>query len=119
MTCFAQTGSEPAVSRADHACAPPRRLPLTGRLRAGQSTAVPHITDRRLAMRDEVGRVNGRTSPVRAMVQMDIGGEVVAVGDRARDVPLGSRVVVDPTQGCGLCRSCNNGERAYCERLRV
>lgn len=54
---------------------------------------------------------------------MDIAGEVVALGERVRggggDIALGTRVVVDPTQGCGLCRSCHNGERAYCERLRV
>lgn len=50
---------------------------------------------------------------------MDIAGEVVAVGEQVPDIAIGTRVVVDPTQGCGLCRSCSNGERAYCERLRV
>jgi D-arabinose 1-dehydrogenase-like Zn-dependent alcohol dehydrogenase len=50
---------------------------------------------------------------------MDIAGTVVATGDRVTGVRDGTRVVVDPTQGCGLCRSCRSGERAYCEQLRV
>jgi NADPH:quinone reductase-like Zn-dependent oxidoreductase len=50
---------------------------------------------------------------------MDVAGTVVARGDRVRDIAEGARVVIDPTQGCGLCRNCIAGERAYCEHLRV
>jgi NADPH:quinone reductase-like Zn-dependent oxidoreductase len=50
---------------------------------------------------------------------MDIAGTVVGRGNRVRDVADGTRVVIDPTQGCGLCRNCSAGERAYCEHLRI
>src|SRR5262249_42565514 len=50
---------------------------------------------------------------------MDIAGTVVAVGDGVADVRAGDRVVVDPTQGCGACRRCTSGDRAYCLNLRV
>lgn len=50
---------------------------------------------------------------------MDIAGTVVDVGERVTGVRAGDRVVVDPTQGCGICRTCRSGNRAYCEQLRV
>lgn len=50
---------------------------------------------------------------------MDVAGTVVAVGDRVHEIETGTRVVVDPTQGCGHCRNCVAGARAYCEHLRV
>lgn len=50
---------------------------------------------------------------------MDVAGTVVAVGDRVAGVHAGDRVVVDPTQGCGTCRRCTSGNRAYCAELRI
>ena len=50
---------------------------------------------------------------------MDVAGTVVARGDRVRDIADGARVVIDPTQGCGLCRNCAAGQRAYCEQMRI
>lgn len=50
---------------------------------------------------------------------MDIAGTVAAVGSRAADVTVGSRVLLDPTQGCGCCAHCLAGEPAYCPHLRI
>jgi NADPH:quinone reductase-like Zn-dependent oxidoreductase len=50
---------------------------------------------------------------------MDVAGTVVAVGAGVRGIDPGARVVVDPTQGCGLCRNCAGGQRAYCDQLRI
>ncbi|MCG8398078.1 alcohol dehydrogenase catalytic domain-containing protein [Bacillus atrophaeus] len=42
-------------------------------------------------------------------------GEVVEIGEDVRDVRVGDRVVIDPTQFCGKCYYCRKGLTCYCE----
>lgn len=44
----------------------------------------------------------------------EIAGEVVAVGDQARDVQVGKRYVVFPWHGCGECKVCKRGDENLC-----
>jgi threonine dehydrogenase-like Zn-dependent dehydrogenase len=47
----------------------------------------------------------------------EIAGEVVAVGERVTEVPLGARVGVEICIGCGICRHCKVGRVNLCEKL--
>jgi threonine dehydrogenase-like Zn-dependent dehydrogenase len=44
-------------------------------------------------------------------------GWVRAAGAAVRDVPIGSRVVVDPDPKCGACDSCRSGRPANCTNI--
>jgi L-iditol 2-dehydrogenase len=46
-------------------------------------------------------------------------GEVVAVGDAVKNLPLGSRVAVQPVEFCGVCPQCLAGRRNVCENRRL
>jgi threonine dehydrogenase-like Zn-dependent dehydrogenase len=47
----------------------------------------------------------------------EIAGEVVAVGERVAEVPLGAAVGVEICIGCGICRHCKVGRVNLCEKL--
>ncbi|PYM60901.1 MAG: alcohol dehydrogenase [Candidatus Rokuibacteriota bacterium] len=47
----------------------------------------------------------------------EIAGEVVAVGERVTDVPVGARVAIEICVGCGICRHCKVGRVNLCEKL--
>jgi 2-desacetyl-2-hydroxyethyl bacteriochlorophyllide A dehydrogenase len=44
-------------------------------------------------------------------------GQVVAVGPEVKGIAVGDRVVGQTMVACGLCRMCQRGRRALCERL--
>ncbi|MFJ9080716.1 zinc-binding dehydrogenase [Streptomyces sp. NPDC102278] len=41
-------------------------------------------------------------------------GTVVEVGDAVRNLKIGDRVIINPTQSCGICRNCRLGAYCYC-----
>jgi D-arabinose 1-dehydrogenase-like Zn-dependent alcohol dehydrogenase len=45
-------------------------------------------------------------------------GEVVALGPKAQDVPIGAKVLVYPWIGCGACASCRRDEENLCRAMR-
>ena len=45
-------------------------------------------------------------------------GEVVALGPDARDVKVGTRMLVDPWIGCGTCPACQRNEDNLCTAMR-
>jgi threonine dehydrogenase-like Zn-dependent dehydrogenase len=47
----------------------------------------------------------------------EIAGEVVAVGERVTEVPLGAAVGTEICIGCGICRHCKVGRVNLCEKL--
>jgi L-iditol 2-dehydrogenase len=47
----------------------------------------------------------------------EIAGEVVAVGERATEVPVGARVAIEICVGCGICRHCKVSRVNLCEKL--
>jgi L-iditol 2-dehydrogenase len=53
----------------------------------------------------------------RFIIGHEIAGEVVAVGERVTEVPLGARVGVEICIGCGICRHCKVGRVNLCEKL--
>ncbi|MZQ82130.1 alcohol dehydrogenase catalytic domain-containing protein [Paenibacillus sp. 5J-6] len=44
-------------------------------------------------------------------------GTVVEVGSKVRSVRVGDRVLIDPTQSCGICTYCREGLHCYCENF--
>ncbi|MEH6890505.1 alcohol dehydrogenase catalytic domain-containing protein [Bacillus sp. JJ864] len=44
-------------------------------------------------------------------------GVVVEVGENVKNVKVGDRVVIDPTQFCGKCYYCRKGLTCYCEEF--
>ncbi|MED1559453.1 zinc-dependent alcohol dehydrogenase [Bacillus paramycoides] len=44
-------------------------------------------------------------------------GVVVEIGEEVRNVTVGDRVVIDPTQFCGKCYYCRKGLTCYCEEF--
>ncbi|ENQ3106705.1 Threonine dehydrogenase [Bacillus sp. 491mf] len=44
-------------------------------------------------------------------------GVVVEVGENVKNVKVGDRVVIDPTQFCGKCYFCRKGLTCYCEEF--
>lgn len=65
-------------------------------------------------------RIYGEVNPSRRrrfVIGHEIAGEVVAVGERMTEVPLGARVAVEICIGCGICRHCKVGRVNLCEKL--
>ncbi len=50
---------------------------------------------------------------------MDIAGDVVAFGPGVHDVPVGTRVLVNPSIQCGHCEECRRGDDGLCPNVRV
>lgn len=49
----------------------------------------------------------------------DIAGEVEALGDGARNVKVGDRVVINPGVSCGACEKCLVGRDVFCRSYRL
>jgi L-iditol 2-dehydrogenase len=65
-------------------------------------------------------RIYNEVNPARRrrfIVGHEIAGDVVAVGERATEVPLGAAVAVEICIGCGICRHCKVGRINLCEKL--
>jgi L-iditol 2-dehydrogenase len=65
-------------------------------------------------------RIYGEVHPGRRrrfIIGHEIAGEVVAVGERVAEVPVGTRVGVEICIGCGICRHCKVGRVNLCEKL--
>ena len=50
---------------------------------------------------------------------MDIAGTVTGRAEGVTNVVEGSRVVIDPTLGCGSCAQCRADKRGYCSHARI
>ncbi len=50
---------------------------------------------------------------------VDIAGIVAAHGSGVSQPPVGARVIVDPSVGCGECRFCRRGEFTMCSQHRI
>jgi NADPH:quinone reductase-like Zn-dependent oxidoreductase len=50
---------------------------------------------------------------------MDIAGEVAAVGAGVEDLPIGTRVVINPGVSCGRCPHCLAGRDNLCARYQM
>lgn len=61
--------------------------------------------------------VNARRSPGMVMGHEAV-GTVLENGEGA-DVPIGTRVAINPLVGCGECRYCVAGDENVCERRRI
>ena len=48
----------------------------------------------------------------------EFAGEIAALGEGVTDLPLDTRVTVDPSQPCGQCRHCRSGRYNLCENMR-
>jgi L-iditol 2-dehydrogenase len=53
----------------------------------------------------------------RFIIGHEIAGDVVAVGERVTEVPVGDRVGIEICVGCGICRHCKVGRVNLCEKL--
>jgi 2-desacetyl-2-hydroxyethyl bacteriochlorophyllide A dehydrogenase len=65
-------------------------------------------------------RIYNEVNPARRrrfIIGHEIAGEVVAVGERVSEVPLGAAVAVEICIGCGICRHCKVGRINLCEKL--
>ena len=65
-------------------------------------------------------RIYNEVNPARRrrfILGHEIAGEVVAVGERVTEVPLGASVGVEICIGCGICRHCKVGRVNLCEKL--
>jgi len=65
-------------------------------------------------------RIYSEVNPTRRrrfIVGHEITGEVVAVGERVTEVPVGASVAVEICIGCGICRHCKVGRVNLCEKL--
>lgn len=49
----------------------------------------------------------------------EVTAEVVEVGEAVQNLPLGSRVAIQPVEFCGVCPQCLAGRRNVCEKRRL
>jgi L-iditol 2-dehydrogenase len=49
----------------------------------------------------------------------EVTAEVIGVGKGVEDLPMGSRVAIQPVEFCGVCPQCLAGRRNICENRRV
>ena len=49
----------------------------------------------------------------------EIVGEVASIGSSVRNVTVGQRVMISPTQGCGHCPECMRGNDPACPKFRI
>ena len=50
---------------------------------------------------------------------VDIAGVIVAHGAGVNTPPIGARVLVNPSVGCGVCKFCRRGEYTMCAQHRI
>lgn len=63
------------------------------------------------------GQTGRRTPPL--IMGHEATAEVVEVGDDVNDLPVGTRVAIQPIESCGKCPQCVAGNRNICERRRL
>jgi len=56
-------------------------------------------------------------SPAGTVLGHEFAGEVIAVGERVKNVTVGDRVCVDPNKLCGECDYCRGGIGHFCESM--
>ncbi|MDQ4078282.1 MAG: galactitol-1-phosphate 5-dehydrogenase [Chloroflexota bacterium] len=61
---------------------------------------------------------SGRRQPPLIMGH-EVTGEVIATGDAVEDLPVGTRVAVQPVRWCGRCSQCRAGRRNLCTQRRL
>lgn len=61
---------------------------------------------------------SGRRKPPLIMGH-EVTAEVVATGDAVDNLPLGSRVAIQPVSFCGRCAQCLAGRRSICENRKL
>lgn len=61
---------------------------------------------------------SGRRTPPLVMGH-EATAEVVAVGSAVQDLPVGSRVAIQPLETCGVCLQCLTGQRNICQNRRL
>jgi 2-desacetyl-2-hydroxyethyl bacteriochlorophyllide A dehydrogenase len=49
----------------------------------------------------------------------EFAGVVVEIGKEVRNVSIGDRVTVEPHYGCGVCRSCKDGDYNICKEKKI
>lgn len=49
----------------------------------------------------------------------EVSGEIIAVGDKVKELTIGQRVTVEPQVVCGKCYPCRHGKYNLCEELKV
>ena len=49
----------------------------------------------------------------------EVSGQVVALGEYVKDIPLGQKVTIEPQVFCGRCYPCLHGKYNLCEKLKV
>ncbi len=59
------------------------------------------------------GESGRRTPPL--IMGHEVTAEVIAVGEGVQDLPVGTRVAIQPVQFCGKCAQCVAGRRSLCE----
>ncbi|GGJ34356.1 zinc-binding dehydrogenase [Deinococcus roseus] len=57
--------------------------------------------------------------PLPHLLGSDIAGEVVAVGAGVQDVPIGSKVMLNPGVSCGHCERCLSGHDNLCHHYQI
>ena len=63
------------------------------------------------------GHTGRRTPPL--IMGHEVTGEVIETGEAVEDLPVGSRVAVQPVEFCGVCAQCVAGRRNVCEKRRL
>jgi L-iditol 2-dehydrogenase len=63
------------------------------------------------------GQSGRRTPPL--IMGHEVTAEVVAIGDGVENLPIGSRVAVQPVEFCNQCSQCLAGRRNVCENRRL
>jgi L-iditol 2-dehydrogenase len=63
------------------------------------------------------GHTGRRTPPL--IMGHEVTGEVMGVGEAVENLPIGSRVAVQPVEFCGVCSQCLAGRRNVCENRRL
>jgi 2-desacetyl-2-hydroxyethyl bacteriochlorophyllide A dehydrogenase len=63
------------------------------------------------------GHTGRRTPPL--IMGHEVTAEVIETGEAVEDLPVGSRVAVQPVEFCGVCTQCVAGRRNVCEKRRL
>src|SRR5262249_38088670 len=58
----------------------------------------------------------GEPTPLPHISGGDVAGMVVEIGDGVTWPPIGERVLLNPSWGCGVCEYCRDGETTRCLR---
>lgn len=62
-------------------------------------------------------RGNHPSVPLPAAIGHELSGDVVAIGEKVRDIEIGDRVTIEPVLTCGECMACRTGNYGHCENI--